>query len=77
MARALEDIEKEVLALDSKGKNELLKSLISDLDNDVDINVEKLWLQEAQIRYSDLKSGKVKAIPANEALASARSSINK
>jgi len=77
MARALEDIEKEVLALDSKGKNELLKLLISDLDNEVDINVEKLWLQEAQIRYSDLKSGKIKAIPANEALASARSSLNK
>ncbi|VAW60533.1 hypothetical protein MNBD_GAMMA08-1252 [hydrothermal vent metagenome] len=77
MARALEDIEKEVLSLDTKGKNELLKSLISDLDNEVDINVEKLWLQEAQIRYSDLKSGKIKSIPASEALAFARSNLNK
>lgn len=77
MARALEDIEKEVLSLDSKWKNELLKSLISDLDNEIDLNVEKLWLQEAQIRNFDLKSGKIKAIPASEALASARSALNK
>ncbi len=77
MARALEDIEKEVLALDSKGKSELLKSLILDLEKGSDINVEKLWLQEAQTRYADLKSGKVQAIPANEALASARSMLNK
>jgi len=77
VARALEDIEREVLALDSKEKNELLKSLILDLDSESDINVEKLWLQEAQTRYEDLKSGKVQAIPANEALASARSKLNK
>lgn len=77
MARALDDIEKEVLAIDSKGKNELLKSLILDMDNETDINAEKLWLQEAQTRYVDLKSGKIKAIPANEALASARSKRNK
>jgi len=77
VARALDDIEKEVLAIDSKGKNELLKSLILDMDNETDINAEKLWLQEAQTRYVDLKSGKIKAIPANEALASARSKRNK
>ena len=77
MARALEDIEKEVLSLDSKGKNELLKSLILDLDKEADENVEKLWLQKAQIRYADLKSGKIEAIPATEALASARAKLNK
>ena len=77
MARALEDIEKEVLSLDSKGKNELLKSLILDLDKEADENVEKLWLQEAQIRYADLKSGKIEAIPATEALACARAKLNK
>ena len=77
MARALEDIEKEVLSLDSKGKNELLKSLILDLDKEADENVEKLWLQEAQIRYADLKSGKVESIPATEALESARAKLNK
>jgi len=77
MARVLRDIQKEVLALDSKGKNELLKSLISDLDTETDVNVEKLWLQEAQTRYAELKSGKIKALPATEVLASARSKLNK
>ncbi|MCF6300546.1 MAG: addiction module protein [Proteobacteria bacterium] len=77
MARALEDIQKEVLALDSMGKNELLKSLISDLDNETDADVEKLWLQEAQTRYAELKSGKVKAIPIAQVLASARYKLNK
>lgn len=77
MARALEDIEKEVLSLDSKEKNELLRSLIMDLDNEVDENIEKLWLQESQTRYADLKSGKAKAITATDALASARDNLNK
>lgn len=77
MARALEDIEKEVLSLDSKGKNELLKSLILDLDHEADINVEKLWLQEVQTRYEELSSGKVKTIPANDALSAARAKLNK
>lgn len=77
MARALKDIEKEVLSLDSKGKNALLKSLILDLDKETDEDIEKYWLQEAQIRYSELKSGQVEAIPAFEALASARAKLNK
>ena len=77
MASALEDIEKEVLSLDLKGKNELLKLLIADLDKETDINVEKLWLQEAQKRYEELSSGKVKAIPADEALAEARTRLNR
>ncbi|MCF6225754.1 MAG: addiction module protein [Xanthomonadales bacterium] len=79
MARALEDIQKEVLALDFNGKNELLKSLISDLDieADADVDVEKLWLQEAQTRYAELKSGRVKAIPIVQVLAAARSKLNK
>ena len=77
MARALEDIEKEVLSLDSKGKNELLKSLILDLDHEVDEDIEKLWLEESQLRYADLKSGNVNAISASDALSTARDKLNK
>jgi len=77
VARALEDLEKEVLSLDSKGKNELLKSLILDLDNETNIDVEKAWLKEAQLRYAELKSRKIEAIPAADALATARSKLNR
>jgi len=77
MVRILEDIEKDVLALDSKDKNEILKLLISDLDEETDKNVEKYWLEEVQIRYKELLSGKVKAISVDKVMNSARQRLNK
>lgn len=77
MVRILEDIEKDVLAVDFKDKNEILKLLISDLDGETDKNVEKYWLEEVQIRYKELLSGKVKAISADKVMNAARQRLNK
>ena len=77
MARPLHEIEKEVQALSSEYKAALLRALIADLDGEVDEDVERAWLEEAQRRYRDLEEGRVKAVPAEEVFARARSRLKK
>jgi putative addiction module component (TIGR02574 family) len=63
MARAIADIEKDIRALTSDERRELLRTLISELDAPADQNVEKAWLVEVQRRYRELVEGTVKAVP--------------
>ncbi|MEO8467878.1 MAG: addiction module protein [Gammaproteobacteria bacterium] len=63
MARAIADIEKDIRALTSDEKAELLRALIAELDGPADVNAEKAWLAEAQRRYREFVDGKVKAVP--------------
>ena len=63
MARAIADIEKDILALDEDEKRELLRILIAELDTPPDPDVEKAWLKESQRRYRELMDRKVTSIP--------------
>lgn len=63
MARAIEDIEKDIRELSGEEKRELLRTLIAELDPPADPNVEKAWLEASQRRYRELVEGKVKGIP--------------
>lgn len=68
----IKEIEKEFLNLSEAEKREVLRLLIADLDMATDEDVERVWLEEAQRRYKELKSGLVKTVPANEVIAKAR-----
>lgn len=63
MARAVPDIYKDIQALSDSEKQDLLRTLVADLDAPADSDVEKAWLEEAQRRYQELASGKVKGVP--------------
>lgn len=63
MARALAEIEREILELDAEQKLDLLRALIAELDSPADAEVEKAWLKESQRRYRELVEGKVKGVP--------------
>ena len=63
MARAVPDIYKDIQALSDSEKEDLLRTLVADLDAPADPDVEKAWLEEAQRRYRELAEGKVKGIP--------------
>ena len=63
MAKAVEDIQREIRALSSEEKAVLLRSLIGELDGPADPNVERAWLETSQRRYRELVEGKVKGIP--------------
>ena len=63
MARLIEDIERDIRALNGEEKRELLRALISELDTPANAGTEKAWLEESQRRYRELVEGKVKGVP--------------
>ena len=63
MAKAVKDIERDIRALSSEERAELMRSLIAELDAPADANVERAWLETSQRRYRELVEGKVKGVP--------------
>lgn len=75
MARAERNLEAKALKLSRRERARLAQCLISSLDQQVDDDAEKLWVEEAERRLDELKSGKVAAIPANKVIKRARSAL--
>lgn len=75
MSLTVEEIEAAVRTLGDVDRNRLLRVLIADIDGKADEKVDALWLQEAERRHKELRSGVVKGIPIDETLRKARSKI--
>jgi putative addiction module component (TIGR02574 family) len=66
MSVAMQKIESEALNLDIHSRANLVGKLLLSLDEPTVSEVERLWLDEADRRLHDYRSGKVQAIPGNE-----------
>ena len=75
MAKTIEDIEYEIHLLSVDDRMHLLRDLIVDLDEGMDEDVEKAWLEEAERRYKELKDGEVELIPVEEVFTRARTRL--
>jgi putative addiction module component (TIGR02574 family) len=75
MTKPAREVESRGLRLPRRERARLAQRLISSLDPDVDADVDKLWLREAERRVAELKSGKVVGIPAAKVLRKARSAL--
>jgi putative addiction module component (TIGR02574 family) len=75
VTRPARELESKALRLPRKERARLAQRLISSLDTEVDADVEELWLQEAERRLDELKSGKVAGIPAQKVIRKARSTL--
>jgi len=75
MTKPAREIESKALRLSRRERARLAQRLISSLDPEVDAEVEKLWLQEAERRLGELKSGKAAGIPAEKVIRKARSTL--
>jgi len=75
MSKLTRELESEALKLSRRERARLAQKLIRSLDEEVDADAEKLWLQEAERRLGELKSGKVAGIPAEKAIQKARSTL--
>jgi putative addiction module component (TIGR02574 family) len=75
MTRPVRELESKALRLPRRERARLAQRLISSLDAEVDADVEKLWLQEAERRLDELKSGRVAGIPAQKVIRKARSAL--
>ena len=72
MPLRVEQITDEALALPSEARALLADRLVESLDPAEDGIIGRLWAEEAQKRLSELRSGAVKAIPGEEAVAMLR-----
>lgn len=63
MAKAVKDIEREILERSSDERAELMRSLIAGFDAPADANVERAWLEISQRGYRELVDGKVEGVP--------------
>jgi putative addiction module component (TIGR02574 family) len=77
MSKNVDQIAKEALALPSEARALLAERLVESLDPAEDATLRQLWSTEARRRRDEVRSGKVKTIPGDEALASVRSSFKK
>jgi putative addiction module component (TIGR02574 family) len=69
MARPVEAIQQEIRSLSDAEKEEILATLLEELDGPPDPDVEAAWTQEIDRRVREIDSGAVKCIPAEEAFA--------
>jgi putative addiction module component (TIGR02574 family) len=77
MPSNVEEIEAKIRTLSPEDKAELLRSLIGELDGPADVDVERMWLEEAQRRYREIEEGTVKPIPAERVFQNLRSRLKK
>jgi putative addiction module component (TIGR02574 family) len=73
----VEQMTEEALALPSEARALLADRLVESLDPAEDGLVRQLWVAEARRRRDDVRSGRVKTIPGDEALAQVRRAVAK
>jgi putative addiction module component (TIGR02574 family) len=66
MARPVAIIQQEIRQLSVAEKEEVLRTLLEELDGPPDPNVEAAWLEEVERRAREIDSGQVTCIPADE-----------
>lgn len=75
MASPGREVESRALRLPRRERARLAQRLISSLARELSPDVDKLWLQEAERRLRELKSGSVAGIPAEKVVRKARSTL--
>ena len=73
----IEQMTEEALALPSEARALLADRLVESLDPAEDGLVRQLWVAEARRRRDDVRSGRVKTIPGDEALAQVKRAVAK
>jgi putative addiction module component (TIGR02574 family) len=77
MDARFEEIVASAMKLSDRERARLAQELIASLETEIEPDVEALWLAEAERRVEELRSGKVKGIPAEEAFARVRRTLRR
>ena len=77
MRLTVEQIAEEALSLPSEARALLADRLVESLDPAEDEEIRQLWINEACRRQDDVRSGHVKTILGDVALAQVRQAIKK
>lgn len=77
MAVAVEQIAEAALSLPHEARALLADRLVESLDSAEDDAIRRLWAAEATRRRDEVRSGQVKTIPSDEALARVRGAVGR
>ncbi len=72
MKATLEQIAREALLLTPAQRAELADFLVESLKSAPPDEIQRLWIEEANKRLDEVRSGNVKTIPGEDVLAEAR-----
>jgi putative addiction module component (TIGR02574 family) len=77
MTSNIKDIEKKVMELSVHDRALLVRQILHSLEEDenVDEDVEELWIKEAEYRYNQYKKGKITAKPADKVFQDAKANL--
>ena len=77
MARDTSELREELDKLSPKQKAELARTLIDSLDEDLDEDVEQIWIDEAARRFEAYRRGEMSSRPTAEVFARARARLRR
>jgi putative addiction module component (TIGR02574 family) len=75
MGSPARQLESKALKLPVRERARLAERLLSSLDDQTDPDAEKLWVEEAERRLEELRSGTVTSRPAESVFRKARSRL--
>ena len=77
MSTIVEQLAEQAMNLPGESRARLADLLVASLDADALTDSDRLWLSEAKRRRDEVRAGKVKTIPGDEALRSVRDSLRR
>lgn len=75
MSTTVEQLAEQAMNLPGESRARLADILVESLDTEALTEIDRLWLTEAKRRRDEVRAGKVKPIPGDEALRSVRDSL--
>ena len=76
MLKNLDEISEATMKLDLEDRARLAGKLLLSLDEPSTVELERLWLDEAERRLKDLRTGKAQGIPAEDVFRRAISELS-
>jgi putative addiction module component (TIGR02574 family) len=77
MPMTFDQLTQEALALSAESRAQLADKLVESLDTAELGEIDRLWITEAKRRRDEVRQGRVKTIPGDEALARVRRSVGR
>jgi hypothetical protein len=77
MSTTVEQLAEQAMNLPGESRARLADLLVESLDAEALTHIDRLWLSEAKRRRDEVRAGKVKTIPGDEALRSVRDSLRR
>jgi len=71
----VDELMREALRLDAAERAAMAHELLNSLESLSEAEIERLWLDEAERRRTEIESGSVETFPADEAIAQARARL--